>query len=508
MEVSRASDEIHEMNQTQLLRLIDKMNLYWRVNSMIWEKLEALRMYEGSNIPKYTREKIMNMRRDIPVFLNFLGLWDWVRELLIFTTNTRSWVDYIEPREYRGELVGLINLLDSGLPVIQTIVSTYDYERVQTICNIISEVTSDSRILIPDPTRAKLVHLNQILCDNEHFWRLKIEHDFGHPKIKDKPYKKLYEEFKFFADLNRDIKSGVPIDWTKASESPNVTTKLIEFTDNPDLRGIWRWDFVALSTNLAIPLQFIVDHPELGYHGKPPEEWEYYPRLSWRWSEVSGRPDVTMEFVMEHLDKPWSWNELSFKQPLHIISETANDPRYRWDWYNIYRNRLGVWSSDKLIEKYGSDPNLLSHMLFKYVRISHNNSYGISERETEHVTKLLKHGANPNVFSSPEYGIFNTPLIDAVSGGTMNYAAVRELLAFGADPNIQNSSGDTALIVAVREYSYHRPDYDADVIKMLLEAGANPNLPDNTGRSALDYFQENPRRFSKTVESLLKPYIL
>lgn len=506
MEVSRVSDEILEMNQTQLLKLVDKMNLYWRVNNMIWKKLEELRRYEGSNISKYTKEQIMNMRRkDIPVLLNKLGLWDWVRELLTFTTGTRSWEDYIEPREYRGELVGLIGLLDLGLPVIDTIVSTYDYERIQTICNIISTVTSDSRIWIPSPTRAKLLHLNQILCDSEDFWRLKTEYDFGRPTPTPASYKKFYEEYRFSTDLRRDIISGVPIDWTKASKSPNVTTGLIEFTDK-NWRA-WRWDFEALSANLAIPLQFIVDHPELGYHGKPPEEREYYPKLSWRWWRVSGRPDVTMEFVMKHPNKPWRWGTLSSKQPLEIISETANDPRYRWNWYIIYNQRLGVQDSEQLIEEYGDDPNLLSHMLFKYARIPNSNSYNIAERQAKHVKELLRHGANPNVIDSSEITSIDTPLIAAVSGGTMNYAAVRELLASGANPNIPDSRRNTALPVAVRNYLYHRPDYDAYAIRMLLEHGANPTIPDDTGRSALDYFRENPGKFSEEVHSLLEPYI-
>ena len=505
MEVPSISCDIRKMNHTQLLGLIDKMNLYWRVNSMIWKKLEELREAGRSDIPEYTEEKIMSMRRDIPLLLDFLGLWEWVRELLTFTTGTRSWVDYIEPREYRGELVGLIGLLDSGLPVLETIVSNYDYERIQTICNIITTVTSDSKYKMPSPTRAKLVHLNRILCNSEHFWRLKTEHDFGTPTSPPASYKKLYGEMKFYTDLVRDMKSGVRINWTEVSKSPNVSTRLILMTDKH--WRAWRWDFGALSANLAIPLEFIVDHPELGYQDKPPEERKNYPRLSWQWSEVSRRPDVTMEFVMKHPDKPWSWYGLSLKQPLELISETANDPRYTWDWNIIYEQRLGVQDSEQLINKYGDDPGLLSHMLFKYVRISHSRSYDLSERKAKHVRELLIRGANPNIFNSPEYGIYKTPLISAVYGDTINYAAVRELLAFGADPNIQNSSGNTALFVAVRNYSRHGADYDAYTIKMLLKHGADPTIRNNDGRNALDYYRENRRKFSEEVHFLLEPYI-
>jgi len=301
------------------------------------------------------------------------------------------------------------------------------------------------------------------------------------------------------------MKSGVSIDWTEASKSPNVSTNLIELTDK--YWDSWRWDFKALSANLAIPLEFIVDHPELGYRDTPPEERKYYYELGWQWPEVSERPDVTMEFVMEHPDKPWSWQVLSLKQPLELISKTANDPRYTWNWYIIYKQRLGVHDSDNLIKKYGDDPNLLSHMLFEHARIRHSNSYGISEREAEHVRKLLKHGANPNVIDNSKITPIDIPLIAAVSGGTINYAAVRELLAFGANPNIQDSLGDTVITVAVRNYRYHRPDYCAYTIKMLLEHGADPTIRNNDGRNALDYYRENRRKFSEEVDSLLEPYI-
>lgn len=55
---------------------------------------------------------------------------------------------------------------------------------------------------------------------------------------------------------------------------------------------------------------------------------------------------------------------------------------------------------------------------------------------------------------------------------------VRRMLDVGADPNLRDASGSTALLTAVRYQ-------DAEVVQMLLAAGADPDLRDNLGRSAL-----------------------
>ena len=59
--------------------------------------------------------------------------------------------------------------------------------------------------------------------------------------------------------------------------------------------------------------------------------------------------------------------------------------------------------------------------------------------------------------------------------------AVKLLLEYGADPNIQNYQGDTALIKAC----YHSPPSDVNMIKLLLNYGANPNIQNHKGENAL-----------------------
>ncbi len=61
------------------------------------------------------------------------------------------------------------------------------------------------------------------------------------------------------------------------------------------------------------------------------------------------------------------------------------------------------------------------------------------------------------------------------------------LIKSGADLNIMNKSGRTALSMGLVEEI--RDDFRGshNVVKILLEAGANPNIKSNKGRTVLDY---------------------
>jgi ankyrin repeat protein len=60
---------------------------------------------------------------------------------------------------------------------------------------------------------------------------------------------------------------------------------------------------------------------------------------------------------------------------------------------------------------------------------------------------------------------------------------VRELLVFGADPNLNRSPDSGALGIAAGEGH-------SDIVSLLLEAGADVSHRNREGRSALDLAQE------------------
>ena len=70
-------------------------------------------------------------------------------------------------------------------------------------------------------------------------------------------------------------------------------------------------------------------------------------------------------------------------------------------------------------------------------------------------------------------------LLDAAEFGDIN--KIMDLLESGADPNFQEDDmGETALMIASREKWL-------PIVELLLDIGANPNLKDNEGNTALMY---------------------
>lgn len=83
-----------------------------------------------------------------------------------------------------------------------------------------------------------------------------------------------------------------------------------------------------------------------------------------------------------------------------------------------------------------------------------------------------------------------TPLHFAAQAGSIG--AVELLIDAGADINLRNSDGNTALWVATMN-SYH----GTQVIELLLKKGANPKEKNNYGNSAYDI---SPELFNKQGE--------
>ena len=83
-----------------------------------------------------------------------------------------------------------------------------------------------------------------------------------------------------------------------------------------------------------------------------------------------------------------------------------------------------------------------------------------------------------------------TKLFDAAVSGDV--AAVKRLLARGADPNIPENNGITPLMEAA---SWGR----LRIITLLVRGGAEVNARDNFGDSALDYAESERKRKKGTA---------
>lgn len=121
------------------------------------------------------------------------------------------------------------------------------------------------------------------------------------------------------------------------------------------------------------------------------------------------------------------------------------------------------------------------------------------EGQPDLVRVLLSVGANPNLRDFQG----NTALIVSASA-----QITKMLLDAGADPNARNRKGFTALMSACGRGSEDGTSYaDTKQIALLLKNGARADLRDKSGKSALDYLREsepNPAA-SRLIRRALAP---
>jgi ankyrin repeat protein len=95
-----------------------------------------------------------------------------------------------------------------------------------------------------------------------------------------------------------------------------------------------------------------------------------------------------------------------------------------------------------------------------------------SNNDITEVKRLLSSGVNPNIHVSGDTALI---VASAYSGSTSSQETVETLIAAGADVNIQNDWGDTALTMASRQ----------EIVEVLIAAGANLNSRNIHGNTAL-----------------------
>lgn len=116
----------------------------------------------------------------------------------------------------------------------------------------------------------------------------------------------------------------------------------------------------------------------------------------------------------------------------------------------------------------------VERLLIEKIESAHKVLAAVEKGDGEELARLISRGAFVGVKGFEAMG---TPLLAASGRG--DAAAVRILLAAGADPDDRDMDGATALIAAARAGS-------VPIVRMLLEAGADPTLRTVRGLTAFE----------------------
>ena len=101
--------------------------------------------------------------------------------------------------------------------------------------------------------------------------------------------------------------------------------------------------------------------------------------------------------------------------------------------------------------------------------------------DLDKVKLLVKNGININY---QPYNTDGSALMRAVAGNQHPEIA-KFVIKAGADLNLQDEVGDTALMYASNAGS-------TEMVKILLKAGADPNIPDKDGNTPLHLMKDLP----------------
>ncbi|WP_257266662.1 ankyrin repeat domain-containing protein, partial [Endozoicomonas sp. ONNA2] len=154
-------------------------------------------------------------------------------------------------------------------------------------------------------------------------------------------------------------------------------------------------------------------------------------------------------------------------------------------------------SFSKALLDHGADPQ--AHDRSDFTTLHWATWRGSRSRQTVMLLKcLLDHGVNINARN----GMGRTPLCDAATGDefSLSLSAINTLLDEGADPNIPDNEGNTALHYAV--FNGH-----TIMVDDLLAHGANPNIRNPSGQTALEAAEAagSPPRIMAALSKPCKP---
>lgn len=201
-------------------------------------------------------------------------------------------------------------------------------------------------------------------------------------------------------------------------------------------------------------------------------------------------------FLMTRLNIPQDYSFLKDTKLMPLINEYpllklfTNNEKYLKTYPNFEKDL------PNLIEFFiqaGMNVNYQDYNLDSILQVAIQN-----KPNSEIITKLLKHGANPNLQNHQG----RNSLITAIEHYQFNVIPI--LLQYNADPNLQDNQGQNSLIFAIKHYNFN-------AIPMLLESGANFLIKNKDNQNALDLInneikqkEHQPKYFKEWFENYSK----
>ena len=152
--------------------------------------------------------------------------------------------------------------------------------------------------------------------------------------------------------------------WNEYKEIPMRQSGWFDISMEPDItiemieRHLEKpWNWCGVSMNPNITMGTIDEHPE----------------IPWRWDWISRNPNVTIEYIETHMEKPWNWYRISC-HPNLTMEMIEKHPGMPWDWVGISKNpnitmEMIVEHPEKPWHWYGisKNPNLTMDIVEKYL---------------------------------------------------------------------------------------------------------------------------------------------
>lgn len=167
------------------------------------------------------------------------------------------------------------------------------------------------------------------------------------------PYKKTFEYcfdlwsekyVKFFSMHPVHPVTKLSWDWSRISSNPNVTWN--SYKKHPELPWVWEninnnpnigWDLVQQHPEECWDINVMLHHPTVTCEAIESLE-KYQPEININYFSLSHNPNITLNFVLNRLDKIWYWDALSRYLKLHKQDIIEHHHNINWSVYCLNCN--------------------------------------------------------------------------------------------------------------------------------------------------------------------------